>query len=151
MNIIRELRRKKGIQQKDLAIEIGVSTPTISNWETGKNDPAGEHLKKLAEYFGVDELVVLGKGTFIPDNSGMFVPINPEITGKSETEQIVDYILSKLNITSDQKDYQPKTTEARLLAKGVDRMQPERRKAFTDMMINMCPDIFEKGIDNDET
>lgn len=62
MNIIKELRKKRGIQQKELAISIGVAQPTISEWESGKKDPSGERLKKLAEFFGVDELVILGKG-----------------------------------------------------------------------------------------
>jgi len=62
MNIIKELRRKAGIKQKELAIEIGVSIPTVSDWEANKKDPSGERLKKLAEYFGVDELTVLGIG-----------------------------------------------------------------------------------------
>ena len=61
MNIIRELRKKKNIQQKDLAEAIGVSNPTVSDWETGKKDPSGERLKKLAQFFGVDELMILGK------------------------------------------------------------------------------------------
>ena len=62
MNIVKELRRKAGIQQKELAIEIGVSRPIVSEWESGKKDPSGERLKKLAQYFNVDELMILGKG-----------------------------------------------------------------------------------------
>ena len=72
MNIVKELRKKAGIQQKELAIEIGVSNPTVSEWENGKKDPSGERLKRLSEYFGVDELVILGRmppaGTFLPIN-----------------------------------------------------------------------------------
>ena len=62
MNIVKELRKAKGIQQKELAISIGVSRPTVSEWESNKKDPSGERLRKLAEFFGVDELVILGKG-----------------------------------------------------------------------------------------
>lgn len=62
MNIVKELRKKKGIQQKELAISIGVSRPIVSEWESGKKDPSGERLRKLAEFFGVDELIVLGAG-----------------------------------------------------------------------------------------
>ena len=62
MNIVKELRKKAGIQQKELAIEIGVSRPTVSEWESNKKDPSGERLRKLAEFFDVDELVILGKG-----------------------------------------------------------------------------------------
>ena len=62
MNIVKELRKKAGIQQKELAIYVGVAQPTVSEWESGKKDPSGERLRKLAEFFGVDELVVLGAG-----------------------------------------------------------------------------------------
>lgn len=61
MNIIRELRKKAGIGQKELADIIGVSIPTVSDWETGKKQPSKERLRKLAEYFQVDELIILGK------------------------------------------------------------------------------------------
>lgn len=61
MNIVRELRKKKGIQQKELALIVGVAQPTVSEWEKNKKDPSDERLRKLSEYFGVDELVILGK------------------------------------------------------------------------------------------
>ena len=77
MNIVRELRKKKGIQQKELALTLGVSQPTISDWEANKKDPSGDRLRKLADYFGVDELVILGKGV---------VDLN------SPTQQLDDFI-----------------------------------------------------------
>lgn len=45
----------------------------------------------------------------------------------------------------------PKTPEARLLAKGVDSMPEEQRKAFLHMMISLRPDVFKKGTENDDT
>ena len=117
MNIIRELRKKKGIQQKELALEIGVSIPTVSEWETGKKDPSGERLRKLAKYFGVDELVILGKEVIT-------------IGGSADT---------------------PKTPEAIILAKGIDRMPEKQRKAIIDLMNGLYPGIFEKGSDEHET
>lgn len=62
MNIVKELRKRKGIQQKELALIVGVAQPTVSEWELQKKDPSGERLRKLAEFFEVDELVILGKG-----------------------------------------------------------------------------------------
>lgn len=62
MNIVKELRKRAGIQQKELALIVGVAQPTVSEWELNKKDPSGDRLKKLAEYFNVDELVILGKG-----------------------------------------------------------------------------------------
>ena len=45
----------------------------------------------------------------------------------------------------------PQTPEARLLAKGVDKMSPEQRKAFLDFAISMRPDVFKKGTEDDDT
>lgn len=144
MNIVRDLRIKKGIQQKELALELGISSAAVSNWEKGKSDPSGERLRKVADYFGVDEGTILGYGVNKQNQTRLFVPEDPAVCGKSETDQIIERLLEKLS-------EQPRTPEARLLAKGVDKMQPERRKAFTNMMIDLCPDIFEKGKEEDDT
>lgn len=130
MNIVRELRRKKGIQQKELAIAIGVSCPTVSAWESNKKDPSGERLQKLAKYFEVDELVILGKTVVDAANPNYFVPENPEVCGKTETEQIVEYVIEKLNVSPVQTR-SPMTPEARIISNVVDKMpQSEREKAL---------------------
>ena len=136
MNIVKELRRKKGIQQKELAIEIGVSRPTVSEWESGKKDPSGERLRKLAQYFEVDELVVLGKNVVDISNQQEF----------SETEQIKKMILEKLGVP-------PKTDEAKILAKGIDKLPKAQREQALNVvkaMFSQYADYFQKG-DDDET
>ena len=150
MNIVRELRKKKGIQQKELAIAIGVSCPTVSDWETNKKDPTGKRLNKLAEYFGVDELVILGKGVVDLNSKNLFMPQDPKISGISETEQIVQYVLDKLNIQTDKT---PKTQEARILAEGVDKLPKEQREQALNVvkaMFAQYGDYFEKGTEGDE-
>lgn len=137
MNIVRELRKKKGIQQKELAIEIGVSNPTVSDWEHNRKDPSGERLKKLSEFFGVDELVILGKGV---QEQPLFVPEDPKECGKSETDQIIERLLQRLG-------EQPKTSEARILASGIDKLpQQEREQALAVVraMFAQYADYFEK-------
>ena len=74
MNIVKELRKKAGIQQKELALTIGVSQPVVSEWESNKKDPSGERLTKLAEFFGVDELMILGKGVIDYSNPVVNAP-----------------------------------------------------------------------------
>ena len=120
MNIIRELRKRKGVQQKELSIAIGVSQPTVSDWEKNKNDPSGENLKKLADFFGVDELVIMGRG-------------------------VID--LTRDDIT---KQYEgiPQTIEARIISSGVDRMSKEQREqvlAVIKAMFANHPELFEEG------
>ena len=53
MNRIRQLREAKKIQQKELAIEIGVSQPTVSDWEAGRKVPSAKSTMKLAKFFSV--------------------------------------------------------------------------------------------------
>lgn len=60
MNIVKELRERAGMSQKELALEIGVSRPIVSEWEHQKKDPKKERLAKLAEIFKVDPSIVLG-------------------------------------------------------------------------------------------
>ena len=119
MNIVKELRKKKGIQQKELAISIGVSRPTVSEWESNKKDPSGERLKKLAEFFEVDELIILGKN-------------------------VVDYSQEQAN--------EPKTIEARILAKGIDKLPQEQREQALNVIRAMFvkyADYFEKESEDD--
>lgn len=58
---IRELREAKGMQQKELAIDLCVSQPTISDWESGRKVPSARSTQKLAAYFNVSIDYLLGK------------------------------------------------------------------------------------------
>ena len=64
MNLVKELRERAGMQQKEVAMEVGVSRPTVSEWEHQKKDPSGERLIKLADLFGVSTGVILGYDPF---------------------------------------------------------------------------------------
>ncbi len=58
---VRELREAKGLQQKELAIDLCVSQPTISDWESGRKIPSSRSTKKLADYFNVSIDYLLGR------------------------------------------------------------------------------------------
>ncbi len=135
MNIVKELRKKKGIQQKELALEIGVSRPTVSEWESNKKDPSGDRLKRLAEYFDVDELVILGRGQVSP----LFIPEDPKICGKSETEQIIQRLLNQLGQL-------PKTAEARIVSGAMDKLPKQDRDKILGVvkaMYSEDPELFQ--------
>lgn len=61
MNRIRELRKKKHISQKVLAIELSVKQSSVCGWEKEIKFPSKENLKKLADYFGVSIDYLLGR------------------------------------------------------------------------------------------
>ena len=52
---IKQLRESKDIQQKRMAIELEVGQATISQWESGRQEPSPSQRKKIAEYFGIKE------------------------------------------------------------------------------------------------
>ena len=60
MNVVKELRERANIQQKELALAIGVTQPTVSDWEHGRKDPSGDRLERVAKFFGVDIAVIKG-------------------------------------------------------------------------------------------
>lgn len=52
-------RERKGITQRDLAVELAIDQSTVSLWESGKTHPRAKLLPKLAQLLGctVDELL----------------------------------------------------------------------------------------------
>lgn len=67
MNNIQQIRRRCGINQEELALELSVDRSTVAKWETGKSLPRAEMLIKLASVLNctVDELL-----TGTPANKG---------------------------------------------------------------------------------
>ena len=53
-NKIAELRREKGLSQRQLAKEIGTSQANLSRWEQGLNEPSIIECWKIADYFDVN-------------------------------------------------------------------------------------------------
>lgn len=59
-NLFKELRKAKGMTQKEVAAALGgITHATVSNWERGLNLPETPMAKKVAELYGVtvDELL----------------------------------------------------------------------------------------------
>ena len=56
---IQEIRKGKGIKQKELADKLGIAENTLSQYETGSREPDIETTKRIANELGVsvDELV----------------------------------------------------------------------------------------------
>ena len=61
MTRIRELREMRGVQQKELSIDLGVSQPTVSDWESGRKQPSSKSAAKIADYFEVSIDYLLGR------------------------------------------------------------------------------------------
>lgn len=57
---LQQLRRQAGLQQKELAAQIGMSANAISMMETGNRETSFEKLVLLAEFFHVSTDYLLG-------------------------------------------------------------------------------------------
>lgn len=56
---LQEYRKTAGMDQRDLADELGIAVQTVSSWETGARRPNIDMLIRLTEIFGctADELL----------------------------------------------------------------------------------------------
>ncbi|MCM1123542.1 MAG: helix-turn-helix domain-containing protein [Eubacterium sp.] len=68
---LKEIRKKEGISQEQLAEKIGVSRQAITKWETGKGLPDVENMVIIAEIFKttIDELLVDSAAKTISERS----------------------------------------------------------------------------------
>ena len=91
------------------------------------------------------------QGTVSQWENGLTRPNSDQLRSISETFNIsVDDLLRGERIT-EAASGSPKTPEARILAKGIDKMPKEQREAIMNMMAGLYPGIFVKGSDEDET
>lgn len=51
---LRKRRGELGLQQRDVARQVGVNASTILNWETGRTTPPIRHLPLIIEFLGYD-------------------------------------------------------------------------------------------------
>ena len=60
---IREARKIRGYNQQWLAEQVGVSQPSVSDWESGRNDPTMDNLAMAARVLNVHiEWLATGRG-----------------------------------------------------------------------------------------
>lgn len=57
----KRLRVEAGKSQRDIAVDLNVSQPTVGLWESGKREPSIETLMRAADYFRVTSDYLLGR------------------------------------------------------------------------------------------
>lgn len=86
---IKEYRLKKGYTQEQLAYELGVSSQTVSRWETGTTYPDIVMLPIIAELFdtSIDNLMGYAKECSTKEREEFFA----EVTNLETSEKILRY------------------------------------------------------------
>ena len=101
MTRIRELREARGLQQKDLSVDLNVSQPTISDWETGRKQPSSKSAAKISDYFGVSlDYLLCRTDSPAPTN------VKKSVQGENTLDGLTigDYEIDILNITRRYSD-----------------------------------------------
>ena len=121
---IRTMRKSRQMTQEDLAKAIGQSPSSITMYETGRREPDFETMEALADVFNV--------------------PLASLVAGEDQLARILEDYYTP--------EDEPRTPEARILAKGIDSMPKEQREAILNMMMGLYPNVFnQKGTDDDDT
>ncbi len=69
---LKQLRKERGLLQKDISQIFNVSMGAVGNWESGNRIPDSETLSRIADYFRVSVDYLLGRDT--PSESAGTVP-----------------------------------------------------------------------------
>ena len=89
---LQELRKERGLSQKDLAHELSVSPFTISSYECNHSDPDDDTKVKIAKLFNVSLDYLLGLIREPLPYQRNHCLILPDILGEAERRQVLDYI-----------------------------------------------------------
>ena len=88
MNKIKDLRKRQGLSQKDLADMLGVSQNAVSQYESGKRVPSLDMLVKIANILSVSADYLLERGTTNEQPFGRQIKEVPKVDITEDTMMI---------------------------------------------------------------
>ena len=104
---IKQLRKKKGVSQSQLAEAIGVKNNTVSTWERGTRKPDFDALQLLSNYFEVSFEYLLGNS----DKKDARIKPSPKELDSYALSAIADEIKESTELLSRLSDKSRKIVE----------------------------------------
>lgn len=99
MNRIAELRKQKGLSQKEFAEFLKISPGNLCEWEKGRIEPSVEFLNIIADYFDVSIDYLVGRTDDFDVTRNKFMPEEEKLLqyfrGMSETEKRAVLVTAK--------------------------------------------------------
>ena len=86
-----ELRRDRGLKQKEIAKVLNVAVSTVSNYETDSHEPDLSNLCKLADLLGVSTDYLLGRTDIKESMNVLKEPIHENLT-KEDVLHMMEHI-----------------------------------------------------------
>ncbi|MBQ8683731.1 MAG: helix-turn-helix domain-containing protein [Clostridia bacterium] len=91
-DVLRELRKRRGLTQQMLAEQLGISFSTVSMYERGNRCPDMEMLGRIADFFGVSVDYLHGKAVS---------PAAEGRTGQSSMEAVLARLKERYGVTPE--------------------------------------------------
>lgn len=105
MNILKDLRAKKGVLQKDVANFLQIDRTTYVKYENGDSEPNLQMLQKIADYFDTSVDYILGRKEKTATQTEAFSILNKysrlNNAGKEKTEAYIDDLLENPKYRND--------------------------------------------------
>jgi len=116
---LRELRKKRGITQKQLATKFKISESAVGMYERGEREPPLELINRLADFFDVPTDWLLGRSD----------TLNP-ISNRENNKKLADLDENVYALARNLQDLDSESKEA--LWKIVEAMRKRGREAKND-------------------
>ena len=88
-DVLKHLRKERGLTQTELAERLNVSQSTIASWENGKRRPDLDFMPTLADFYGVSVDEIMGREELSIDDAYNSAP-------KTLEARIVSFGMDKL-------------------------------------------------------
>ena len=126
-DILKTLRKNKGLTQIELAKLTGLTRSAIGMYELGKREPSFEVLETLADFFNVDMNTLLGRKEFTDEIS------EPAEKDEREIEKDLQDMLHSVSTASFNSSSEIEDIEAFKAAVKVAMIQAKRiaKKKYT--------------------
>lgn len=129
---LKSLRREKGITQKQLAKNLGISLPAVVNYENAQRSPSSAVLTLLSQFFNVSKEYLLGEadergGEYAWDDSEIMEAVRESLPAQisglndvlkncpAQEQKLIFDILVQLRYVLELKDTVKKMTALSML------------------------------------
>lgn len=87
--VVKVLRKRKGVYQKQLAEILGLTQQTVAKWECNNAEPSIKTLCGLADFFDVTADQLLGRAPLPDENEGN----EEKAMAEDQTQRLADCLL----------------------------------------------------------